>query len=149
MKVEIISIGNEILFGSIIDTNANYIIKKTKATSLPGFVGIPLFDVIVFFFGQVKKEGMTDRASAISYNFFMAIPPGSGAGIDNYPGRFERCVKTIIARERQRGAAISQQLCRYLEQGAMRRRYYTARGYCRAAGVPLRRCSGPPGRPSP
>ena len=54
---------------------ANYIINKTKATSLPGFMGIPLFDVIVFFFGQVKKEGMTDRASAISYNFFMAIPP--------------------------------------------------------------------------
>jgi membrane protein len=54
---------------------ATYIIKKTKATSLPGFMGIPLFDVIMFFIGQVKKVGMTERASAIAYNFFMAIPP--------------------------------------------------------------------------
>ena len=34
MKVEIISIGNEILFGSIIDTNANYIIKKLREVNL-------------------------------------------------------------------------------------------------------------------
>ena len=52
-----------------------FIIDKSKATSLPGFRGIPLYDVIKFFFGQVKTVGMTERASAIAYNFFMAIPP--------------------------------------------------------------------------
>lgn len=51
------------------------IISKSKATSLPGFRGIPLYDVIMFFFGQVKTVGMTERASAIAYNLFMAIPP--------------------------------------------------------------------------
>ena len=51
------------------------IILRSKTTSLPGFRGIPLYDVILFFFRQVKTVGMTERASAISYNFFMAIPP--------------------------------------------------------------------------
>ncbi len=51
------------------------LIDKTKTTSLPGFRGIPLYDVVKFFFSQVKTVGMTERASAIAYNFFMAIPP--------------------------------------------------------------------------
>ncbi|MDZ4808360.1 MAG: YihY/virulence factor BrkB family protein [Bacteroidota bacterium] len=51
------------------------VINKSKSTSLPGFRGIPLYDVIMFFFSQVKTVGMTERASAISYNLFMAIPP--------------------------------------------------------------------------
>lgn len=51
------------------------IINKSKTTSFPGFRGIPIYDVIKFFLGQVKTIGMTERASAIAYNFFMAIPP--------------------------------------------------------------------------
>ena len=54
---------------------AKILIDKSKLTSLPGFRGIALYDVINFFIGQVKTIGMTERASAISYNFFMAIPP--------------------------------------------------------------------------
>ena len=54
---------------------ARIIIDKSKGTFLPGFRGIALYDVIKFFIGQVKTVGMTERASAISYNFFMAIPP--------------------------------------------------------------------------
>src|SRR5438045_1262704 len=50
-------------------------VDKSKTTSLPGFRGIPLYDVVKFFITQVKTVGMTERASAISYNFFMAIPP--------------------------------------------------------------------------
>ncbi len=56
-------------------TPARLIIEKSKTTSLPGFRGIPLYDVIKFFIGQVKTVGMTERASAISFNFVMAIPP--------------------------------------------------------------------------
>lgn len=54
---------------------AKIIIDKSKETSLPGFRGIPLFDVVKFFIGQVKTVGMTERASAIAFNFVMAIPP--------------------------------------------------------------------------
>ncbi len=53
----------------------DYLIKKSKCISFPGFRGIPLYDVIQFFFGQVKTVGMSERASAIAFNFVMAIPP--------------------------------------------------------------------------
>jgi membrane protein len=54
---------------------ARILISKSKTTSLPGFRRIPIYDVVMFFIGQVKTVGMTERASAIAYNFFMAIPP--------------------------------------------------------------------------
>jgi len=53
----------------------SHAIEKSKTISLPGFRGIPFYDVVNFFIGQVRTIGMTERASAIAYNFFMAIPP--------------------------------------------------------------------------
>jgi membrane protein len=53
----------------------SFLVRKSKSISLPGFRGIPLFDVIQFFFGQVKTVGMSERASSIAFNFVMAIPP--------------------------------------------------------------------------
>lgn len=52
-----------------------FIIRKSKHWYLPGFEGVPLFDVGTFFLKQVKTVGLTERASAIAYNFIMAIPP--------------------------------------------------------------------------
>jgi membrane protein len=52
-----------------------FILHKSKHWYLPGFEGVPLYDVIKFFYGQVKTVGLTERASAIAYNFIMAIPP--------------------------------------------------------------------------
>ena len=49
--------------------------QKSKKVILPGFQGVPLYDVISFFIKQIKKSSLTERASAISYNFIMAIPP--------------------------------------------------------------------------
>jgi membrane protein len=54
---------------------ATFLVNKSKHIFLPGFRGIPLYDVIKFFFGQVKTIGMTERASAIAFNLVMAIPP--------------------------------------------------------------------------
>ena len=54
---------------------AKFLVDKSKKTSLPGFGDIALFDVIKFFFQQVRTVGMTERASAISFNLVMAIPP--------------------------------------------------------------------------
>lgn len=52
-----------------------FILRKSKHWYLPGFEGVPLYDVVIFFFKQVKTVGLTERASAIAYNFIMAIPP--------------------------------------------------------------------------
>jgi membrane protein len=54
---------------------AAFLIRRSKSLSLPGFRGIPLYDVIQFFIGQVRTIGMSERASSIAFNFVMAIPP--------------------------------------------------------------------------
>lgn len=53
----------------------NFIADKCKQIHLPGFRSVPLYDVWLFFWKQVKTIGMTERASAIAFNFTMAIPP--------------------------------------------------------------------------
>jgi membrane protein len=52
-----------------------FFIRQSKRIYLPGFEGVPLYDVIKFFFRQVRLVGLNERAAAISYNFIMAIPP--------------------------------------------------------------------------
>lgn len=51
-----------------------YLSAKSRQLQLPGFGGIPLYDVWKFFLQQLKKTGMNERAAAISFNFLMAIP---------------------------------------------------------------------------
>ncbi len=52
-----------------------FIIRKSKNIIPPGFSGIPLFDVVRFFFIQIQKTSLNDRAASISFNFLLAIPP--------------------------------------------------------------------------
>lgn len=59
----------------ITKTPIGFLLKKSKNLYLPGFEGVPLFDVMNFFRKQVQTIGLTERASAIAYNFIMAIPP--------------------------------------------------------------------------
>ena len=51
-----------------------FLTEKSKKIVLPGFEGVPLYDVIVFFISQVRKVGLNERAAAISFNLLMAIP---------------------------------------------------------------------------
>ena len=51
-----------------------FFVNKSKKIVLPGFQGLPLFRVIKFFSGQVKKVGLNDRARSISFSFITAIP---------------------------------------------------------------------------
>ena len=53
----------------------NWLIRQSQKIRLPGFQGIPLYDVLKFFFQQIRKVGITERANAISFNCVMAIPP--------------------------------------------------------------------------
>jgi len=52
-----------------------FLSEKSKKIVLPGFDGVPLYDVIMFFREQIRRVGLTERASAVSYNFIMSIPP--------------------------------------------------------------------------
>ncbi len=48
---------------------------KLRLIILPGFDGMPLYDVLVFFVRGLFKGVLTYRASAIAYNFFLALVP--------------------------------------------------------------------------
>ncbi len=52
-----------------------FLAEKSKRIHLPGFRGVPLYDVVKFFISHIRKSSLTERAAAISYNFIMAIPP--------------------------------------------------------------------------
>ena len=52
-----------------------FVIRKSKNIVLPGFHGIPLFDVVRFFFIQIQKTSLNERASSIAFNLLLAIPP--------------------------------------------------------------------------
>jgi len=51
-----------------------FLTKKSKKIIIPGFRGIPLYDVIIFFIQQIKKIGLNERAAAIAFNLIMALP---------------------------------------------------------------------------
>lgn len=51
-----------------------FLVMKSKTIVLPGFQGLPLYDVAVFFVKQVRKVGLNERAAAISFNLIMALP---------------------------------------------------------------------------
>ena len=59
----------------LVSPPVSFLIRRSKKIFLPGFQGIPLFDVIRFLLLQAGKTGFTERASAIAFNFTMTIPP--------------------------------------------------------------------------
>ena len=53
----------------------SWLIGLSKRIRLPGFHGQTLYDVLHFLYQQVRRVGITERTSAISFNFIMAVPP--------------------------------------------------------------------------
>lgn len=51
-------------------------IEWTKVCVLPGFSPLPLYTVATFFFKEVGKETLVNKASSLAYNFMLAIFPG-------------------------------------------------------------------------
>jgi len=50
-------------------------LRTSRRIIIPGFDGIPLYDVAVFFFRGLNEGYITSRAAAISYSVFIAIFP--------------------------------------------------------------------------
>lgn len=51
------------------------LINLSKKIVIPGFEGLPLYDVAVFFFKGIQKGAITTRASSVSFSFFLALFP--------------------------------------------------------------------------
>ncbi|CAN5414067.1 YihY/virulence factor BrkB family protein [soil metagenome] len=54
----------------------NFLLRKTKTLVLPGFHGIPLYEVMQFFRQQIINIGFASRSATISFNVLMALPAG-------------------------------------------------------------------------
>lgn len=53
----------------------NGFVSRMKRTSFPGFDKIPVYDVAVFFNQEIRRDMLPLRASAMSFNFLLAIFP--------------------------------------------------------------------------
>ncbi|NOU47429.1 MAG: YihY/virulence factor BrkB family protein [Bacteroidales bacterium] len=56
-------------------THRDRLIKVLRLVVVPGFGGVPLYDVLVFFVKGLFEGSVSTRAAAVSYNFFLAIFP--------------------------------------------------------------------------
>jgi membrane protein len=50
-------------------------IEWTKVVILPGFSPLPLYTVASFFFQEIQKDSLVNKASSLAYNFMMALFP--------------------------------------------------------------------------
>ena len=51
------------------------IIRFSKEVRIPGFDGLPLYDVAAFFVKGLQEGWLGLRASAVAFNFILAIFP--------------------------------------------------------------------------
>ena len=52
-----------------------FILLLSKKLVIPGFEGMPLFDVSSFFIRGIQNGSLTTRASSLAFKFFLAIFP--------------------------------------------------------------------------
>ncbi|HBB90583.1 MAG: hypothetical protein A2X22_05980 [Bacteroidetes bacterium GWF2_49_14] len=58
-----------------IKTRLIRLLRSVKRSVIPGFEGLTVFEVSSFFWNGMKNGALTMRASAIAYNFFLAVFP--------------------------------------------------------------------------
>ncbi len=51
------------------------ILAWSKRRSLPGFAGVPVFDVAVFLSNEIRRFDLFTRANSIAFSFFLALFP--------------------------------------------------------------------------
>src|SRR4051812_21720530 len=49
--------------------------RKMKTLTLPGFDGIPVYDVFLFFRAEIRANSLPTRSQAIAFSFFLAFFP--------------------------------------------------------------------------
>jgi membrane protein len=52
------------------------ILDWSKVHSFPGFLKVPIYDVIVFILNEIKRDTLISRANSIAFSFFLSIFPG-------------------------------------------------------------------------
>jgi membrane protein len=52
------------------------LVSGSKKIILPGFEGVPIYDVITFFISGLRDSASGNKAASLSFRFFLAIFPG-------------------------------------------------------------------------
>ena len=47
----------------------------SKVYSLPGFSGVPIYNIIVFIYKEMMRDNITTRANSVAFSLFLAIFP--------------------------------------------------------------------------
>lgn len=83
------------------------LIEWTKILILPGFSPLPLYTVASFFFQEIGKDELINKASSLSYNFMLAIFPAiiflftliPYVPIDNFQNQLLTLIQLILPEE--------------------------------------------------
>jgi membrane protein len=51
------------------------ILDWSKVYSLPGFSGVPIYNIIVFIYKETMRDNITTRANSVAFSLFLAIFP--------------------------------------------------------------------------
>ncbi|WP_367389775.1 YihY/virulence factor BrkB family protein [Lewinella sp. LCG006] len=51
------------------------VLDWSKKTSLPGFFRVPIYDVVIFVFNEIRRFDLFTRANSIAYSFFLSLFP--------------------------------------------------------------------------
>lgn len=52
------------------------LVEWSKSAIIPGFGNLPLYTVASFFFQEITRESILNKASSLAYNFMLAMFPG-------------------------------------------------------------------------
>jgi membrane protein len=63
-------------FNHYLSKQAEILRQRARLIKLPFFDGVPLYDVALFFWKGIVDGAISTRASAIAFNFILAIFPG-------------------------------------------------------------------------
>jgi len=50
-------------------------LRFIKTNSLPGFFGVPIYDILVFISNELRRQKIMFRANSIAFSFFVSIFP--------------------------------------------------------------------------
>ena len=53
----------------------NKVLAWAKRKSFPGFFGVPIYDVVIFMYNELKSNTLGGRANAIAFSFFLSLFP--------------------------------------------------------------------------
>jgi membrane protein len=52
-----------------------HILDWSKRYSLPGFSGVPIYNILVFIYKEMMRDNITTRANSVAFSLFLAIFP--------------------------------------------------------------------------